>query len=71
MPLFIIEIHWQRRSPQDGQPLTGTDSSATAGHTIAEASRKAVQKFNRHFGMHRKVLRVTEKQEPASLFPEH
>jgi len=68
MALFLIDIHWQRRSAQDGQPITGCDTSATAGHSLAEASRKAVRKFNRHFGMHRKVMRATEKQDPAGLF---
>lgn len=68
MPLFLIDIHWERRSHQDGKPPSGTSTLSTAGRSLAEASRKATRKFNLQFGMHLRITRITEKQDPAGLF---
>jgi hypothetical protein len=66
--LYLIDIHWQRRSPEEGRPQTGYSTYSMAGRTYTVAKGKAVRKFNRHFGMHLAINKVTEKQDPAGIF---
>lgn len=68
MPLYIIDIHWQRRAPEEGRAQTGFSTYAMAGRSFSVAKGKAVRKFNRHFGMHLSISKTTEKQDPAGIF---
>jgi hypothetical protein len=66
--LYLIEIHWTRRSPELGRPDSGRATYAEFAKTFTAARNKAVRKFNRHLGMHLSIQRVAEKQDPAGIF---
>jgi hypothetical protein len=68
MSLYLIDVHWQRRSPEAGRAQIGFSSYAMAGRTFSIAKSKVIRKFNRHFGMHLAVVKAVEKQDPAGIF---
>jgi hypothetical protein len=68
MALFIIDISWQRRNPQDGDEQTGTKTYAEYARPLTRATTQASKKFRRHYGMHLAIQKVAEKQDPAGIF---
>jgi hypothetical protein len=68
MPLFLIDVHWQRRTPEAGRPQTGFSTYAMAGRSLSIAKGKVIRKFNRHFGLHLSINKTVEKQDPAGIF---
>jgi hypothetical protein len=65
--LYLIDITWNRRTPETDRPKTGVETVAMAGRSFTVAKGKAVRKFNLHFGMHLAIQKVTEKQDPAQI----
>lgn len=66
--LFLIDIHWQRRSPEPEREDSGISTYAMAGRSFAAAKSKAIRKFNRHFGLHLSISKTVEKADPAGVF---
>jgi hypothetical protein len=66
--LFLIDIHWKRRSPLAGKPDHGTATYAEQARYLNAAKSKAIRKFNHHFGMHLSITQTVEKADPAGIF---
>ena len=66
--IYIIDIHWQRRTPTPEKAQTGFSTYAERGRNYSTAKGKAVRKFNRAFGAYLAINKVTEKQDPAGIF---
>jgi hypothetical protein len=66
--LYIINVHWQRRTPETGLPDKGHSTFAEYARSLTAAKRKASAKFRRHYGMHLDVTRTEEFQDPAGIF---
>lgn len=66
--LYLINIHWTRRVPEDGRPTNGKSTYAEYARTLTGAKRKAAAKFRRHYGLHLDVTRTEEFQDPAGIF---
>jgi hypothetical protein len=66
--LYLININWTRRQPEEGRPSKGRVTFPEQGRTLTTAKNKAVRKFNRHFGMHLAIDQVAEFQDPAGIF---
>jgi hypothetical protein len=66
--LYLINIHWKRRQPQEGRSNKGRATYPENARTFNAAKAKAVRKFNRHFGMHLAIDQVAEFQDPAGIF---
>lgn len=66
--LFIINVHWKRRSPEPGRPNKGHSTYAEYGRTLLAAKRKAATKFRRHYGLHLAIERTEEFNDPAGIF---
>lgn len=66
--LYLINIHWRRRQPEDGRPDTGRSTYTERGKYFATARNRAVRKFNRHFGTHLAIEKVEEYQDPAGIY---
>jgi len=67
MSLYLIDIHWERRTPEQGRPTKGFGTYPAAARSLNAAKAKAVRKFNHTFGTHLKVTATTEKQDPAGI----
>jgi hypothetical protein len=68
MGLFLIDIHWQRRAHEDGRERKGIAQYAENGRTFTAAKNKAIRKFNRHLGLHLRIDKTEEHQDPAQIF---
>lgn len=66
--LYIINVHWTRRAPEDGRPDKGHSTFAEFARTLNGAKRKAAAKFRRHYGLHLAIARTEEFQDPAGIF---
>lgn len=66
--LFILDIHWKRRSAREGKPAEGFSTVAQAGRSLGAARAAASRKFNRYYGAHLAIERVTEKPDPAGIY---
>lgn len=66
--MFLINIYWRRRKPEEGRPTTGHSTYAERGRSFNAARSKAVKKFNRHFGTHLAIENVAEVQDPAGIY---
>jgi len=65
--LYLIQVHWQRRTPEPGRPDKGTTTYAEFARSLGAAKRKAAGKFRRHYGMHLSTTSTTEKPDPAGI----
>jgi hypothetical protein len=66
--IYILDIHWQRRAPQEGKPNKGFSTVAQAGRSLRAAITTASRKFNRTYGQYLAIDRVNEKADPAGIF---
>ena len=66
--LYLINIHWRRRSPHPEKPATGKSTYPENARTLTAAKNKAIKKFNRHLGTHLAIEKTTELQDPAGIF---
>ena len=63
--LYIIDIHWSRRTPETGRPDSGTTTYAEYTKTLNAAKRRAAANFRRHYGMHLNITATREKAPSA------
>lgn len=66
--LYLLNIHWTRRTPRDDKPSKGHSTYAENAPSLNAAKSKAVRKFNRHYGIHLQVEKTTELADPAGIF---
>lgn len=66
--LYLINIHWKRRTPHPDKPQTGRSTYPENARTLQAGKNKAVKKFNRHFGMNLAIENVAEMADPAGVF---
>lgn len=66
--LFVINVYWTRRTPQDGRPNKGHTTYAEYARSLNGAKRKGSTKFRKHYGMHLAVDRTEEFNDPAGIF---
>lgn len=66
--LYIINIHWTRRIPQEGRPDQGRSTYAEYAKSLTAAKRKASAKFRLHYGMHLAIESAEEFEDPAGIF---
>jgi hypothetical protein len=66
--LFLIDIHWTRRTPDPERKNTGHTTYAEFAKTLTRATSQATKKFRRHYGLHLQIERTAEKQDPAKIF---
>ena len=67
MALYLIDIHWQRRTPEAERPQSGIAQYAESGRSFNTAKGKAIRKFNRHIGLHLRIEKTVEHSEPAKI----
>ena len=65
--LFIIDVHWTRRTPDPERENAGTTTYAEFAHTATRATSQATRKFRRHYGLHLQITRTAEKQPPPPI----
>lgn len=66
--LYLIDIHWTRRTPEEGRSDKGISTIASAARTFTAARTKATKQFRRHYGTYLAVTQIVEKQDPAGIF---
>jgi hypothetical protein len=65
--LFLIEIHWQRRTPEPERTNTGRTTYAEFSKTLTSAKTNATRKFRLHYGNHLAIEKVEgHSAEPRS-----
>jgi hypothetical protein len=66
--LYLINIHWQRRTAEQGRAQTGTVRYTINARSLGAAKTKASRMFNRHMGTLLAITELQEFQDPAGLF---
>lgn len=66
--LYLINIHWRRRVPAEGRPLTGKSTYPVASRNYATAEGKAKSQFLRKYGNHLQITGTKEFEDPAGIF---
>ena len=66
--LFLINIHWTRRTPHPDKPSAGKSTLAIQARYRTAAYRKAQRQFRHKYGKNLAITDTTEVQDPAGIF---
>lgn len=65
--LFLIDIHWKRRTPHPDKPQTGRSTYPISARYPKRAIADAKRIFNRHFGTNLEITDAKERKDLAAL----
>lgn len=68
MPLYLVNILWSRRVPQEGRPSKGVHTIAKGGSCLTRAITDAKAQFRRHYGINLAIDHAVEKPDPAGIY---
>lgn len=66
--LYLIDIHWKRRTPHPDKPQTGRTTYAIASKYPKRAINQAKKTFTNKYGANLEITDCREKQDPAGIF---